>query len=75
MGQIKAPKGAKWSCQNHEGHNVAFRYFGGVPRSIVYDNTKLAVAKILGDGTRKRTRVFLRLPSPKIFATASFVLS
>ena len=24
-----------------EGHNAAFRYFGGVPRSIVYDNTKL----------------------------------
>ena len=43
-----------------EGHNAAFRYFGGVPRSIVYDNTKLAVARILGDGTRQRTRVFLR---------------
>ena len=23
-----------------EGHNAAFRYFGGVPRRIVYDNTK-----------------------------------
>ena len=32
-----------------EGHNAAFRYFGGVPRRIVYDNTKLAVARILGD--------------------------
>ena len=41
-----------------EGHNAAFRYFGGVPRTIVYDNTKLAVAKILGDGRRQRTRVF-----------------
>ena len=25
-----------------EGRNAAFRYFGGVPRRIVYDNTKLA---------------------------------
>ena len=33
------------------GHNAAFDYFGGVPRRIVYDNTKLAVARILGDGT------------------------
>ena len=41
-----------------EGHNAAFRYFGGVPRSILYDNTTLAVARILGDGRRKRTRVF-----------------
>jgi len=39
-----------------EGHNAAFRYFGGVLRTIVYDNTKLAVARILGDGTRKLTR-------------------
>ena len=26
-----------------DGHNAAFRYFGGVPRRIVYDNTKLVV--------------------------------
>jgi transposase len=51
-----------------EGHNAAFRYFGGVPRSIVYDNTKLAVARILGDGTRKRTRVFSELQSHYLFA-------
>jgi len=30
----------------------AFGFFGGVPRSILYDNTKIAVARILGDGTR-----------------------
>ena len=29
-----------------EGHNVSFEFFGGVPRSILYDNTKLAVARI-----------------------------
>ena len=51
-----------------EGHNAAFRYFRGVPRSIVYDNTKLAVAKILGDGTRKRTRAFSELESHYLFA-------
>ena len=44
-----------------EGHNAAFHYFGGVPRGIVYDNTKLAVARILGDGTRQRTQVFSEL--------------
>ena len=32
-----------------DGHNAAFSYFGGVPRRLVYDNTKLAVARILGD--------------------------
>lgn len=51
-----------------EGHNAAFRYFGGVPRTIVYDNTKLAVAKILGDGARKRTRVFSELEPHYLFA-------
>jgi transposase len=33
------------------GHVAAFAFFGGVPASILYDNTKLAVARILGDGT------------------------
>lgn len=51
-----------------EGHNAAFRYFSGVPRTIVYDNTKIAVARILGDGTRKRTRVFSELQSHYLFA-------
>ena len=36
-----------------EGHNLAFAYFGGVPRTILYDNTKIAVKEILGDGERK----------------------
>ena len=37
-----------------DGHVSAFSFLGGVPQSIVYDNTKLAVAKILGDGRRRR---------------------
>ena len=49
-------------------HVAAFAFFGGVPASILYDNTKLAVARILGDGTRQRTRVFSELPSHYLFA-------
>jgi len=51
-----------------EGHNHAFRYFGGVPRTILYDNTKLAVARILGDGTRRKTQAFSELQSHYLFA-------
>ena len=50
------------------GHNVSFEFFGGVPRSILYDNSKLAVARILGDGTRQRTKVFSELQSHYLFA-------
>jgi transposase len=50
-----------------QGHNQAFAYFGGVPRSIVYDNSKIAVARILGDGTRTRTRAFSELQSHYLF--------
>ena len=39
-----------------------------MPRRIVYDNTKLAVARILGDGTRQRTQVFCELQSHYLFA-------
>jgi transposase len=51
-----------------EGHNHAFAYFGGVPRTILYDNTKLAVARILGDGTRMKTRAFTELQSHYLFS-------
>src|SRR3954447_6356337 len=51
-----------------EGHNAAFGFFGKVPGSILYDNTKLAVARILGDGRRQRTRVFSELQSHYLFA-------
>jgi transposase len=51
-----------------EGHNHAFAYFGGVPRTILYDNTKLAVARILGDGTRVKTRALAELQSHYLFA-------
>src|SRR3972149_350742 len=50
-----------------EGHRQAFAYWGGVPRRILYDNTKLAVAQILGDGTRKKTQAFSGLQSHYLF--------
>jgi transposase len=49
------------------GHSAAFDFFGGVPQSILYDNTRIAVARILGDGTRQRTRVFSELQSHYLF--------
>ncbi len=51
-----------------EGHNQAFAYFGGVPRTILYDNTRLAVKEIAGDGERKPTEAFSGLPSHYLFA-------
>ena len=50
-----------------DGHVSAFAYLGGVPQSILYDNTRLAVAKILGDGRRQRTRAFTELQSRYLF--------
>ena len=38
-----------------------------MPQSILYDNTKLAVARILGDGRRQRTRAFTELQSHYLF--------
>jgi transposase len=51
-----------------EGHVGAFAYFGGVPTRILYDNTKIAVAKILGGEERQRTRSFSELQSYYLFA-------
>jgi len=51
-----------------EGHVRAFTYFGGVPTRILYDNTKIAVAKILGGEERKKTKAFSELQSYYLFA-------
>jgi transposase len=51
-----------------EGHVRAFAYFGEVPTRILYDNTKIAVAKILGGEERQRTRSFSELQSYYLFA-------
>jgi len=50
-----------------EGHKRAFEFFGGVPRRISYDNSKIAVAKITGSREREVTREFLRLESHYLF--------
>jgi transposase len=51
-----------------EGHARAFRYFGGVPTRISYDNSKIAVATIVGHRGETPTREFLRLASHFLFA-------
>ena len=50
-----------------DGHVAAFDFLGGVPLSVLYDNTRLAVAKILGDGTRLRSKMFSGLQSHYLF--------
>src|ERR671920_2021861 len=50
-----------------EGHVRAFAFFGGVPRRISYDNSKIAVARITGPRDRKLTDAFLRLKSHHLF--------
>jgi hypothetical protein len=41
-----------------DGHVHAFAFFGRVPLSVLYDNDRCLVARILPDGTRKRARLF-----------------
>ena len=50
-----------------DGHVAAFGFFGGIPLSILYDNTTLAVAKIKKDGKRVRTETFTKLQSHYLF--------
>jgi transposase len=41
-----------------DGHVHAFAFFGGVPLSVLYDNDRCLVARILPDGTRQRAGLF-----------------
>ena len=50
-----------------DGLVPAFAFLGGVAQSVLYDNTKLAVARILGDGRRQRTRSFTERQSHYLF--------
>ena len=50
-----------------EGHKRAFEFFGGVPKRISYDNSKIAVSKITGSRDREVTTEFLRLKSNYLF--------
>jgi transposase len=49
------------------GHVSGFEFFGGVPVRISYDNTTIAVKKVVGR-ERDLTREFLRLQSHHLFA-------
>ena len=51
-----------------EAHARAFEYFGAVPTRILYDNTRIAVARILGGEERTKTKAFLELQSHYLFA-------
>jgi transposase len=50
-----------------DGHNAAFAFYDGVPQSILYDNDKRLVSRILPDGTRQRTQAFSGLQSHYLF--------
>jgi transposase len=51
-----------------DGHRRAFEFFGGVPRRISYDNSKIAVTRIMGSRERELTDAFLKLQSHYLFA-------
>ncbi len=50
-----------------EGHVRAFEFFGGVPTRITYDNSKVAVGKIVGARERRITQGFAQLVSHYLF--------
>ncbi len=50
-----------------EGHIRAFKYFGGVPSRISYDNAKTLVKKFIGVHQREVTRSFKQLVSHYLF--------
>jgi len=50
-----------------EGHNQAFRFFGGIPRRLTYDNLKTAVYKILAGRNRQEQESFKKFRSYYLF--------
>jgi len=52
-----------------DGHVHAFAFFARVPQSVLYDNDRCLVVKILPGGTRKRAKLF----EPGSCRTASFM--
>src|SRR3954468_6946266 len=51
-----------------DGHARAFDYFGGVPRRITYDNSRVMVARIIAPPQREQPEAFLQLASHYLFA-------
>jgi transposase len=50
-----------------DGHVHAFAFFGKVPQSVLYDNDRCLVSKILPDGTRQRATLFSGFLSHYLF--------
>ena len=50
-----------------DGHVQAFKFFCGVPRRITYDNSRIAISKIIGSRERKLTDAFNELVSHYLF--------
>ena len=50
-----------------DGHVHAFAFFGRVPISVLYDNDRCLVARILPDGTRQRAKLFSGFLSHYLF--------
>ncbi|WP_245629157.1 IS21 family transposase, partial [Alicyclobacillus shizuokensis] len=50
-----------------EGHRRAFEWFGGVPRSVRYDNPKTAVTKILAGPAREEHELLSNLRAHYLF--------
>ena len=50
-----------------DGHVEAFKFFGGVPKRISYDNSKIMISKIIGPRIRDLTDGFLQLVSHYLF--------
>ena len=48
-------------------HAEAFRFFGGVPHTLTYDNLKTAVQKVLQGRNRKEQERFVHLRSHYLF--------
>ena len=55
-------------CQSQEaffeGHRLAFEFFGGVPKRVIYDNLKTAVKKVLKGTRREEQEAFVALRYP-----------
>lgn len=49
------------------GHIAAFRFFGGVPRTVIYDNLKTAVKKVLKGRNREEQSSFITFRSHYLF--------
>jgi transposase len=50
-----------------EGHIQGFRFFGGVPRAVTYDNLKTAVYRILNGHNREEQAAFAAFRSHYLF--------